>query len=121
MKLKLITRKDWINALLSGKFRQAKEVLTNGNGAYCCLGVACKLAGLKSRNECMILTDGKTELESYEGTNMPKTLAKALGLKSNDRKLLASMNDGEDEYRKHSFKEIAMFLQGKLKPVLKDK
>ena len=40
--------RKWVKALRSGRYRQTREVLksTDGNkhAAYCCLGVACKLA-----------------------------------------------------------------------------
>lgn len=35
-------RKLWVRALRSGKYKQARESLRNGDG-YCCLGVACDL------------------------------------------------------------------------------
>lgn len=38
-------RKLWVEALRSGKYRQAKERLRKRNGAMCCLGVLSTLAG----------------------------------------------------------------------------
>lgn len=40
-------RARWVEALRSGKFRQAQNRLRLGN-AYCCLGVACVLAGIEA-------------------------------------------------------------------------
>lgn len=36
----------WLKALESGEYEQSKNCLFNGNG-YCCLGVACVVAGLQ--------------------------------------------------------------------------
>ena len=41
-------RKAWVEALRSGKFRQTRQQLKSRNGAYCCLGVLCEVAGLPS-------------------------------------------------------------------------
>jgi hypothetical protein len=41
-------RKAWLEALRSGKFKQTTGKLKSRNGAYCCLGVACEVAGIPS-------------------------------------------------------------------------
>ena len=33
----------WLEALRSGKYKQAKGVLKSSDGGYCCLGVVCEL------------------------------------------------------------------------------
>jgi len=40
--------KEWIDALESGQYEQASETLHEDTvfGGYCCLGVACSLAGI---------------------------------------------------------------------------
>lgn len=40
-------RKEWVAALRSGQFKQGHGVLSNGE-EYCCLGVACVLAGIEA-------------------------------------------------------------------------
>jgi hypothetical protein len=35
----------WVQALRSGKYKQAKATLKSASGGYCCLGVACRLFG----------------------------------------------------------------------------
>lgn len=40
-----ITRKEWIEALKSGKYKQGTKVLCRQDGAMCCLGVAMELTG----------------------------------------------------------------------------
>jgi hypothetical protein len=43
--------KEWVKALRSGKYKQAKNVLFNADrNAFCCLGVACDISGV-SREE----------------------------------------------------------------------
>jgi hypothetical protein len=42
-------RKLWVEALRSGKYEQVESKLTNGEG-YCCLGVACLVAGKSNDN-----------------------------------------------------------------------
>ena len=37
----------WVDALRSGKYKQAKEALKTTTGAMCCLGVLCELAGVE--------------------------------------------------------------------------
>lgn len=46
----------WVEALRSGKYRQAKSILRNKDGAFCCLGVLCDVSG-RSLN---ISDDGMT-------------------------------------------------------------
>lgn len=36
----------WIAALRSGEYRQGKGCLKTTDGAYCCLGVLCQIAGI---------------------------------------------------------------------------
>ena len=52
-------RKKWIEALRSGEYGQTKEVLCDGEGNYCCLGVLCQVY----ENE-----EGKALPSTYEGT-----------------------------------------------------
>ena len=40
--------KDWLEALRSGKYAQTRYTLRDDAG-YCCLGVACEVAGLRGR------------------------------------------------------------------------
>lgn len=40
-------KKEWVKALVSGKFPQGRYNLYNkANNTFCCLGVACDLAGV---------------------------------------------------------------------------
>ncbi|HTV69288.1 MAG TPA: hypothetical protein VMF90_12195 [Rhizobiaceae bacterium] len=42
-------RRKWVEALRSEKYRQTDSTLFN-DGAYCCLGVACVIAGLEDHD-----------------------------------------------------------------------
>ena len=39
-------REKWLEALRSGKYKQALSTLKNNEAAYCCLGIACEISGL---------------------------------------------------------------------------
>ena len=41
-------RKDWVSALRSGQYKQGRGYLRSKNNEYCCLGVACELAGVEA-------------------------------------------------------------------------
>ncbi len=49
----------WIEALRSGKYKQGKGCLKNGD-KYCCLGVAAIVAGYKIRKRDEIARPGET-------------------------------------------------------------
>jgi hypothetical protein len=36
----------WLEALRSGDYKQTKRALSDNQGGFCCLGVACDLSGL---------------------------------------------------------------------------
>lgn len=38
-------KQKWVAALRSGEYKQGQSLLLNGDNEYCCLGVACKVAG----------------------------------------------------------------------------
>ncbi|MHA2366828.1 MAG: hypothetical protein ACXAC7_22950 [Candidatus Hodarchaeales archaeon] len=48
----------WIKALESGEYNQGTEMLYNGDGKYCCLGVACHLLEI---NEDDMVSKGMPE------------------------------------------------------------
>ena len=47
MKLPEPFKTDWLKDLRSGEYGQTSGQLTDFNGNYCCLGIACKTAGYK--------------------------------------------------------------------------
>ena len=70
-------KKKWVNALLSGKYKQGKNAL-NHSRRYCCLGVAVKAC------------DGRTPLN--QGWLNPSDLRR-FGFSERIQEELASLND----------------------------
>lgn len=104
------TISKWLEALRSGKYRQAKEALSQ-DGGHCCLGVLCKVTGLEFKN----LTPGRVE-KGYNDNDLNhevyehlKGRLQATGLSATN---LMQMNDGGN-----TFLEIAEHIQ----EVLNDK
>jgi hypothetical protein len=105
-KLPVKFKEKWVAALRSGKYKQdsGKYLLETPEGKFCCLGVACKVAGIGN-------TDNRLEqewiehIEGYEFKGIPKLLM------GNDElpKTLASMNDSGN-----SFKFIATWIEKNL-------
>lgn len=62
---KYVTNKEriklWVDALRSGKYKQTRKVLSDGEG-YCCLGVACEVAYQNGLNISRVTSDTKTLL-----------------------------------------------------------
>jgi hypothetical protein len=71
----LAHRKEWVAALRSGEYPQAQSVLYDGY-AYCCLGVACTLAGLEAEE------DGTNYWFEGDHLTLPSTGREWLGTKS---------------------------------------
>lgn len=46
MKSREELRRLWVIGLRSGEYRQGKSWLKTPDGAYCCLGVLCEIAGI---------------------------------------------------------------------------
>ena len=49
-KLPVKFKEKWLAALRSGKYKQGYGSLLTDYGEYCCLGVACKVAGVSDKN-----------------------------------------------------------------------
>ncbi len=92
---------EWINTLLSGKYRKAKGYLAlkdkNKHVGYCCLGIACLLSGAKkyiNKNQTIFFGDEDVEL-SEELTKLYK-LRSPQGMFKNsveEHSSLAALND----------------------------
>ncbi len=104
----------WVEALESGTRKQCKSTLKrkgrkNRKARYCCLGVACAVAGVKSN---------LFELHGLliEPGNPPELadVAKRIGVTEGRQDALTSMNDAGN----NSFKEIAAWIR---RNILKEK
>ena len=90
-------KQEWLTALRSGKYSQAKRSLKTKDG-YCCLGVLCDIAGegkwRRHQTPDLLVEyfyDGyETSMESL----LPSQLMDDLELGDDDAETLWTMNDG---------------------------
>jgi hypothetical protein len=104
MKSKL--KADWIAALRSGNYKQAKHALTNGEG-FCCLGVLCEVETLDKKFQA----DGEFWSYVFEGEeyeeNIEGGFQNEVGLSNDQIDQLVIMNDTYDK----NFNEIADWIE----------
>lgn len=126
MKLPQEFKEKWIAALRSGKYKQAQESLFSGiyddeNDTsvigYCCLGVACKVAGIS--DDDMSGHPYPSDLGPSHQKNLPELLLEHGGYFStitsfeeqkNEVSKLMHMNDVQEK----SFPEIADYIEQNL-------
>lgn len=87
----------WVAALRSGSYQQTVGRMglhADDKSFYCCLGVLACLTGTSSDR----LTPSAGQLEDW-------------GLQDDERLMLERMNDGNDSMRRHSFAEIADYIE----------
>ena len=103
----------WIEALESGEYPQTTYSLHNQEG-YCCLGVLCEVAGIRSRIESPTTgwyIFGPFPDGTSDGELPPDTwFYRVTGFDSEFKRKLAEMNDDENK----SFKEIAQRIREEL-------
>lgn len=108
-------KRQWVEALRSGKYPQAKKALRTDAG-YCCLGCVADVLGCKwsitsdhlGRYRAEIVD---TEGEYYSGSRdwLPYPLEEKASLPPTVQQFLAGMNDD-----RKSFAEIADFIDANL-------
>lgn len=113
-KRNVANRQAWIAALRSGRYRQTRGVLfrkePSWGGApagYCCLGVACRLGGVK-RNAM----EGVSDPEGLSTAATDFNFEKWLGVSPNSDLMTYAINWNDDE--RLTFKEIADRLEERL-------
>lgn len=79
-------KKQWIEALRSGKYKQGKGLLRRKNNCYCCLGVLAQELGRLQFSEELFMFGVRKDTAFYH-TFLPDPLI------SGGQKTLASMND----------------------------
>lgn len=84
----------WVKALRSGKYKQCTGALTDGPG-FCCLGVLHSLVYKKVP-------------ERWESMPLRIKLSDAVVQE------LADRNDGLGKHKRHTFKQIADYIEAKL-------
>lgn len=107
MKLKPVTREEWIEALESGKYKQGtKRMYNREDGTYCCLGVYLKLCGVDfSKYDTDDLE--KSSFASVVG-NESIVMERRLNLDTQQQIRLANLND-----KGTSFASIAKMLRAR--------
>lgn len=100
----------WMAALRSGEYKQGIGWLVSSEG-YCCLGVAGTLCGIEKEDMRL-----KSVLETQEEfPEVPKELiGTAFSTNINFNQLiqtLVRMNDGSADVEKHSFPQIADWIE----------
>ena len=103
-----VIKKKWLNALRSGEYKQGQECLKNSEGAYCCLGVLCRITG----NE-----DNRDMNQSYPTDTVNGVPGEFMGLDGYMQNKLAIMNDSGD----HDFDSIAYYIESAVKTTRKVK
>lgn len=107
LKLPKVFKKKWVAALRSGKYKQGQYRLHDtAEQGYCCLGVACRVAGVNSKLSTTYITP---KLARYHST-IPKMLVGDPSSNPLVRKL-AEYNDGNGPVYARSFKWIAAYIE----------
>lgn len=76
-------RREWVEALMSGDYRQNYGSLKGTNGAYCCLGVACDLYRKRFPYACGWTRTGNFAhqgVDGFRGASMPYPVTEWLGV-----------------------------------------
>ena len=112
--------KRWVKALRSGKYKQGKNWLNAGNKKFCCLGVLCEILKdeLELRKE-IIVDDYYSYGYDHEmdcvglfyGVKKYAGMASAYGHIPSLKTTLANLNDGGEETKPHTFKQIADIIE----------
>ena len=99
--------KSWIDALVSGQYIQTQYTLArklpDGSYGFCCLGVACILAGLGVREA---VARGNSFPNLLKDFGMSRHFEEIIGDSDQDCLILSKMNDMENA----TFEEIALVL-----------
>ena len=77
-------KQKWIDALLSGKYKQGRGLLRQNDDEYCCLGVLCDLHAQETGGEWALdLMDG-TYMYDRSRTCLPPDVARWAGIAVNE-------------------------------------
>lgn len=117
-------KRDWVDALRSGRYRQALSRLSSDAETFCCLGVACDLARQEGVGHWIGYWHPAGDSMSFVGSGdasdvswsqMPQSVAEWLGAAEGDPRVstgngarvpLSQLND-----QGYSFNEIADFIE----------
>ncbi len=100
-------KQQWIEALRSGKYSQAREALHTSKG-YCCLGVLCDISGIGAWDGLAYRIPDGCDGDFRELFGELETLRDDLGISNDQEKTLIHMNDSCEM----TFSEIANYIEG---------
>lgn len=105
--MKKSVMKKWVKALRSGKYKQCRWQLKDGD-KYCCLGVLCDISKLSKFDGTGGYLDEELELpdDVLEYAHMRDSVGKFIA-KNNRETSLSTLNDD----RQYSFKKIADYIE----------
>lgn len=92
--------RKWVNALRSGEFKQATDLLArnvNGELNFCCLGVACETA-LTNGVEMTVEVDDFSKTYDHHGSLLPHAVIEWLGLSDKPTVAWESVPDEVERY-----------------------
>lgn len=120
MKLPAEIKQKWLDALRSGEYEQAQNVLFDGKNGYCCLGILEKCVAGDVSRRLDGAPDTMPSTDFWVGLLKPD-LSKKHFSTPHEAYVLAEMNDGavgwedDDELEQpHSFNEIADWIELKV-------
>lgn len=100
-------KKQWLEALRSGKYRQGRMVLRNKHDFYCCLGVLCDIIDPEGWKPISV----NGGVYSFDGDHkyLREFVMEETGLDVKEEHNLINMND-----QGYSFEQIANYIEKKL-------
>lgn len=98
-KLDPVIKCAWVQALRSGNYEQGKGLLYR-DGGYCCLGVLARAVG----RPIEIIADKPCLSQRDSEAFFPGDLDREI------QSRLECMNDGTEGFKRHSFEEIATWI-----------
>lgn len=103
-------KKEWVDALRSGKYKQTRGKLKSRAGGFCCLGVLCEVMGIKPvwRSEDKSPVHGEYLYDSEECI-LTHNLRLRAGISPHEEGALIDLNDNGKK-----FPEIANWIEENL-------
>lgn len=112
--MKAELKQKWIEALRSGAYEQGRTELkstSDGKTKHCCLGVLRECAGLPWESRGTNVHSFLPPIDLDAGGYLHQNECESLGLQPDIANELVKLNDGLYEREKHSFDQIADFIE----------
>jgi len=91
-------RKDWCKALRSKEYKQGSGVLRSTTNEWCCLGVLCDIVESTRWEQHEDISDNWFYDGQFEIPEQDDFITKQSGLDVDTMTVLATMNDGGDDF-----------------------